>query len=356
MAIAALLLVSACVEEIEPEPTRDPPEGMLVYEGECARVFQTFEGFVCQGTAERLDLRVCQVRDYLGGGPDLELVDLYLAVAEGEQMSDWCGQPGLGGCANGLVAFSLESSMNHEIVHVVAEAISGHDPHSILDEGLAQALDGKTHSLVEPPDLESLLSSNSGHKTHRNSATNFVGWILMTHGPEIVMRVASDAPAGSTRVELEAALSKHLGMSVDAIVAAYEADTAWTYPELPPLTPALTPEEWANGVEMNFECSETSQGLSGEPYMWRTVDFTVDVSGTYLFPFGDALAIWIDGVCEDPHFEDGVLPCEELGFGEFGFTYRRMQLDPERRYRARIEAEYPGPVSFTFLPMLEVDP
>lgn len=37
-------------------------------------------------------------------------------------------------------------------------------------------------------------------------------------------------------------------------------------------------------------------------------------------------------------------------------SYLKMALKPGRRYRARIEAPYPGPVSYTFLPMLGAEP
>jgi hypothetical protein len=129
------------------------------------------------------------------------------------------------------------------------------------------------------------------------------------------------------------------------------------YPELP-LAPPVLPEEWADGIEMTLECSEAgTQGLTDEPYIWRTIDFVVDEPGIYLFPFGDARAIWFEEVCEDPYFfEEDEAPCEEVHFGEFGFTYQKQALQPGRRYRARIEAYYPGPVSYTFLPMLGVEP
>jgi hypothetical protein len=129
------------------------------------------------------------------------------------------------------------------------------------------------------------------------------------------------------------------------------------YPELPPLAAPVMPDDWADGIEMTLECSEANtQGLVDEPVMWRTIDFVVDEPGIYLFPFGDAYAVWVEGICEEPYFEEGQAPCEDLGYGQFGFTYRRQELQPGRRYRARIEAEYPGPVSFTFLPMLGAEP
>jgi hypothetical protein len=246
--------------------------------------------------------------------------------------------------------------MNHEIVHAVVSAINGHPAHSIIGEGLAYALEGRTNHLFEEPDLRSLLANNSG-RTHGGEATNFVGWILMKHGPEVVMAIARDVPLGSKRATLEAALSEHLAMSVDEIIEAYEAETAWMYPERPPPGPPVLPEEWADGVEMTLECSETgTQGLTDEPHIWRTIDFVVDEPGDYLFPFGDAYAIWFREVCEDPYFEEGDAPCEEAHYGSFGFTYQQQALKPGRRYRARIEAPYPGPVSYTFLPMLGAEP
>jgi hypothetical protein len=222
-----ILVATACIEEPEPGPTREPPEGTLVYEGECARVFRSFEGFICQGTAERLDARACLVRDYLGGEPDLQRVDLYVA-GDGAIVSDWCDQE-VGGCAFGPVAYGYERVMNHEIVHAVVSAITGHPSHSIIGEGLAHALDGRTSPIFEVPDLESLLAINSG-RAHRGEATNFVGWMLMTYGPEVVMGVAHDAPLGSSQAVFEAALSEHLGMSVDEIIDAYEAELAWMAP------------------------------------------------------------------------------------------------------------------------------
>src|SRR5690606_13306102 len=75
MGVTAIVVASACIDEPEPEPAREPPEGTLVYEGKCARVFQSFEGYLCQGTSERLDVRACVIRDHLGGGPDLPRID-----------------------------------------------------------------------------------------------------------------------------------------------------------------------------------------------------------------------------------------------------------------------------------------
>jgi hypothetical protein len=318
-------------------------------------VFRSFEGFICEGTAARLDARACLVRDYLGGKPDLQRIDLYVAE-EGTYVGDWCDIE-VGGCVHGLVAYGYERTMNHEIVHALVAAITGHHAHSIIDEGLAHALEGTPKPNFAEPDLESLLAINSG-RAHRGEATNFVGWMLTTYGPQVVMEVAQDAPLSSARAVLEAALVEHLGLSIEEIIEAYEAEFAWMYPELPPLPAPLLPEEWANGIEMTLECSgANTQGLTDEPYMWHTIDFVVDEPGIYLFPFGDAHAVWIEeGVCEEPYFEEGEPPCEQLGFGEFGFTYRKQALEPGRRYRARIEAEYPGPMSFTFLPMLGAEP
>jgi hypothetical protein len=90
--------------------------------------------------------------------------------------------------------------------------------------------------------------------------------------------------------------------------------------------------------------------------MWHTIDFVVDEPGDYLLLFDDAHAVWVEGVCEEPYFEEGEPPCEQLGFWQFGFFYLQLALEPGRRYRARIEAEYPGPMSFTFLPMLGAEP
>jgi hypothetical protein len=350
----------ACVAEIEPipepepEPIREPPEGTLVYEGACARVFRSFEGELCHGTAERLDARACLIRDYLGAEPDLQRIDLYVTTT-GDGLSEWCGHA-VNGCASGSVAFGYESSMNHEIVHALVAAITGHHAHSIINEGLAYVLDGETHRIIVAPDLASLLANNSG-RTMRGAATNFVGWMLMTHGPDVVLAVARDVPSGSKQATLEAALAEHLGMSLDEIVEAYEAETAWMYPELPALAAPVMPAEWADGIEMNLECSEAgTQGLTDEPIMWRTIDFVVDEPGVYLFPFGDAYAVEIEGICEESFFEQGEAPCEDLGYGSFGFTHRLQDLEAGRRYRARIEAYYPGPVSYTFLPMLGVEP
>jgi hypothetical protein len=357
LGFAAIFAVSACIEEPEPEPerepepTREPPEGTLVYEGDCARVFRSFDGYMCQGTAERLDARACLIRDYLGAEPGLQHIDLYV-TEDNVYLGDWCGNE-VGGCASGTVAYGYERAMNHEIVHALVSAINGHPGHSIIGEGLAHALEGRIHRHIEAPDLATLLAHNSG-RTMRGEATNFVGWILMTHGPEVVMAVARDAPSGSKQTTLEAALAKHLGMSIDEIIATYEAETASMYPELPLLpAPPVLPEAWADGVELTIECSETNtEGLTGEPTMWRTLDFVVDEPGIYLFPFGDAYNVELKGVCEEPFFEQGEAPCEDLGYGNFGFTYREQALEPGRRYRARIEAYYPGPVNFTFLPML----
>jgi hypothetical protein len=361
LAATVVLFASACIGEPEPEPEpepespRAPPEGTLVHEGECARVFRSFDGYMCQGTAERLDARACLIRDYLGGGPDLQRVDLYLAETDAG-LSDWCDEKGLAGCASGPVAYGYERVMNHEIVHAMVFLITGHHAHTILNEGLAYALEGRTHHLFEEPDLASLLAFNSG-RSHPGEATNFVGWMLMAHGPKVVMAVARDVPSGSKQATFEAALVEHLGMSIDEIIETYEAESAWMYPELPPLAPPVRPEEWAEGIQMTFECSEANtQGLTAEPYMWRTVDFVVDEPGVYLFPFGDATAIWFRQVCEEPHFEQDDAPCEEAYYGTFGFTYQKQDLKPGRRYRARIEALYPGPVNYTFLPMLGAEP
>lgn len=360
LAPAALLAASACIDEPlpepepEPKPTREPPEGTLVYEGECARVFRSLEGFVCQGTAERLDARACLIRDYLGGEPDLQRIDLYVATYEADP-SDWCNSV-VAGCTNGTVAYGYEQSMNHEIVHALVFAITGHAGHSIIDEGLAHALEGETHRVFEQTDLASLLAINSG-RLHRGESTNFVGWMLMNHGPQVVMAVAQDAPLGSKQSTLEAALSEHLGMTIEQIIAAYEAETAWMYPELPALPAPVLPEEWAGGIDMTLECSGAStQGVTDEPTMWRTIDFVVDEPGVYLFVFGDASNVLVAEVCEDPYFEPGDPPCEDSHYGNFGFDYREQALEPGRRYRARIEAHYPGPVNFTFLPMLGGEP
>jgi hypothetical protein len=358
---ALILIASACIDEPEPEleatPPRAPPEGTLVYEGECARVYQSFEGYTCQGTAERFDARACLVRDYLGGGPDTQRVDLYLAN-DTTALGDWCDQQGLAGCAGGPVAFSHEDSMNHEIVHALVAAITGHHAHSIIDEGLAHMLDGRANRIFyEVPDLELLFAANSG-RTHRDAALSFVGWMLMTFGPEVVMEVAHDAPLHSSRAELAAALSEHLGMSIDEIIEAHQAELIWTYPELPPLPPPVRPEQWAGGIDMTLDCSDAStQGLTGEVHMWRTIDFVVDEPGRYLLPYGDADRVSIVGVCEEPYFEEGEPPCEDMGFVHIGlFSHLKLDLEPGRRYRARIDATYPGPVNYTFLPMLGAEP
>ena len=353
----AMMIASACMDEPEPDPApaREPPDGTLVYEGECARVFQSFEGYLCQGTIERLDARACLIRDYLGGGPEVQRVDLYLAT-NSTGLGDWCDQEGLAGCESGGVVYSIESAMNHEIVHAVVAVINGHSGHSIIGEGLAELLDGKTHSILEDPDLASLLAANSG-RAHRGEATNFVGWMVMTHGIDTVMAVARDVPLGAKQSTFEAALVEHLGMSIDEIITAYEAETAWMYPELPQLPVPVQPEQWADGIEMTLECADAdTQGLTDEPYLWQTIDFAVDEPGVYLFEFGDTRAVWIEPVCEAPFFEQDDAPCEEVGYWNFGFTYLQMALQPGRRYRARIEAYGPGPVSFTFLPMLGAEP
>jgi hypothetical protein len=355
---AVILAASACTEEpeseSEPEPIRDPPQGTLVHEGECARVFRSFDGYMCLGTAERLDARACLIRDYLGGDADVQRIDLYV-TKDNVYVGDWCGND-VGGCASGTVAYGPDRTMNHEIVHALVSAINGHAGHSIIGEGLAHMLEGTTNPRYVEPDLSSLLASNSG-RTRRDEAMIFVGWMLMKHGPQVVMAVARDVPLGSKQATLEAALSNHLGMSIGEIIEAYEVEAATMYPELPSLPAPVLPDEWADGVEMTLECSNpNTQGLVDEPYVWRTIDFVVDEPGIYLFEFGDAHAVWIEGVCEEPFFEEGDAPCEEVGYGSFGFTYRQQALEPGRRYRARIEAYHPGPTSFTFRPMLGVEP
>lgn len=322
----------------------EPPDGTLVYEGDCARVYRSFEGEVCQGTLAALDRRACLIRDFLGAGATPS-VEVYLSGAgSSSSLFDWCDGP-VGGCARRNVAYAAPSAMNHEIVHAVAYSAVGHDQHSIISEGLAHVLDGTHNSLGVAPDLRALLESNTA-ENHRDQAANFVGWLLITRGASVVMEIARAVAPHAGRTELELALEVALGMNIDEIIDEYESSFAWVVPELPSVEPTTDMSALMAGVELTLDCDDgQTQGDSTQTWMWQSIDFRVDEDGWYTWPHG-GLGLWISAVYEVPDYSVEEPAWAKL-VGTLGSEEHRFYLKGARRYRVRAEASYPGPAAFT---------
>jgi hypothetical protein len=235
--------------------------------------------------------------------------------------------------------------MNHEIVHVVTYATVGHRQHSIIAEGLAHLLDGTDNSLpLSSPDLEALLVANSG-RAERGQSMMFLGWLITTYGPDLVIELARAVPYNAGQSQMEEALEDALGMGIDAIIEQYESEVAWRYPELPALEqPSASMAEMLAGIDLTFDCeNDQTEGRSTETRVWQSVDFRADLDGFYIFPHPD-VTMTVSGVYEALGYEENP-PAWPVG--TWGIDEHLYYLEAGRRYRVRSEVSYPGPVEFT---------
>jgi hypothetical protein len=210
-ALLVLALSSACGDEPEPPP--------IVWEGEHVRFgTDADDSTLCAGTLPYLDGAVGHLKEIFGR-PDAR-VDYYW-LPEGTE--SYCRRGG-NGCTNDGGVFSRYSIHQHELVHAIRYPGGLYLP---LEEGLAEAhgddwdrfsIQGDIRELLQDPADGYLPGPGYGLAAH------FVSYLETTHGLDALIELDAATRYEDSYSQAEAAFERVYDRSLDAEIAAYEAE------------------------------------------------------------------------------------------------------------------------------------
>lgn len=138
------------------------------------------------------------------------------------------------GCVIDSEAFAASMPLNHELVHVVAEALG--QPPAFLREGLAVAYEGLGAELFgigwapEEPDLRALVTMSgfelAGLLGVYELVGGFTAFLIETYGLPAYLRVYGGLATDASSAEVDAVFREVFGDSFEETVVAFEADAS----------------------------------------------------------------------------------------------------------------------------------
>jgi hypothetical protein len=194
------------------------------------------------------DSRLCQA-DFLRIERAVAHAEDVLAAPIGEPIRVYLYDHGLTRCISGAAGclidgeiHTLWQSIDHEIVHAVAQPLGR--PRSFWSEGMAEAISNRTQR--GSTDVEANLELTPGSLDY-HTAGHFVRWLMEEHG-EQGMRPLAEGES----------LPSAFGVSLSEAIADYEANAPWSYPRWNPcpgdeLAP-IQPNRWLTTIDAS--CSE----------------------------------------------------------------------------------------------------
>jgi hypothetical protein len=191
---------------------------------------------LCQADILRIERAVVHAEDVLAP-PIVEPIRVYLY----DHGLTRCIS-GAAGCFIDGEIHTLWQSIDHEIVHAVAQPLGR--PSSFWSEGMAEAISNRTQR--GSTDVEVNLELTPGNMDY-HTAGHFVRWLMEEHGEEGIRRLAEGE-----------SLSRAFDISLSEAIADYEANSPWSYPRWNPcpgdeLVPT-EPNRWLSTIDAN--CSE----------------------------------------------------------------------------------------------------
>lgn len=225
------------------------------------KVYVSSDSQLCRGDILRIERAVEHDEAVLGAAVD-DPIRMYLY------------DRGLTGCISGAAGcfidgeiHTLWQSIDHELVHAVAEPLGR--PSSFWSEGMAVALSGRTQR--GSTDVTANLDLAPGDLDYY-TAGHFVRWLLEEHG-EAGIRVIA---AGES-------FSGSYGFEISEAITDYEADAPWSYPSWNPcsgdeLAPTET-DRWQSTIDATCSMQgSTTNGSTGTGAL-RTI--IIQTPGTY---------------------------------------------------------------------------
>lgn len=274
------------------------------YQTEHLHVATDFDEPLCRGDLDHYELLISTLESQLGTTLDKQ-VDVYLWDPLAWSPSPgWCSSETASGCYGQATIHSSLDSVDHELVHAVAEGLGS--PAPFWSEGAAEALqsDRTFFNNSLPLDNVDLDTSTLSYQT----AGHFSRWLLETYGQERYRELLRSR--GSARSAFAATYSMSLedaqSLYVQEAPYSYDALVTCEHPELE----RLDPTRWAESIEVNCEAKHVRGGPRG---MGAFRVLTVEQRATYAL-FTDAsiatiarcrdLVLDTEPVADDPAYGD----------------------------------------------------
>lgn len=262
------------------------------YEGEHVVVATDVVGQVCAGTLRSLDRGAEYVDDRLG----LERPDepLRIAILSHDESTRLCTRSSCAKIQNGAPLVVLERMdvlkvMVHETVH--ARLMLPRPRVALFEEGIAVALaPALCPPTGEPPDLDSLLTANSGKEFGLEDyrvAGELVAWLLAVHGSQRVLdflrtlsRPEAVAPVSDPEF-VRASYRAHFGTELDDDIHAHVRDPALLSPEqLGCVAPPAPVRDDRVHLQANFDCDSPRVETDFRYWNRGFVEWTLEVPQT----------------------------------------------------------------------------
>lgn len=136
------------------------------------------------------------------------------------------------GCADGTDTYSVQEYDPHELIHAYASLLG--DPPLFFKEGLAETLGcgiwADDLAIERPADVRPLLTTAGFRKLQGaaffaayGATADLTRWLIDVHGMGPFLAFYANTPEGAGWSELEASFQAHVGGSLEAAIAAWEA-------------------------------------------------------------------------------------------------------------------------------------
>ena len=254
------VLSSACTPE-SPDNSPSLEDAIFIEDMGALHVYKTFEEPLCAGDRRRIAEQWDSLPSFLGVEPPESYLILY-DYDQSDELNSRCGKNfDVAGCAADWGAYSTPAAASHELAHVLVRAETGSAfPPALLQEGLAEALEGTSISLFGDQldiDIGTLLSSaDLSSQLYRDDAHHVVSWLIDRHGIDAVLGafIASDGIAPDDHAAFAATFGYS---SIESMQGDYEQTSAFEYPARPDLENWVGEEELAQGVDLTPSCLST---------------------------------------------------------------------------------------------------
>jgi hypothetical protein len=235
------------------------------YETEHLRIATDFDEPLCRGDLDHYESVITQLETVLGtsvdGRTDVHLWDLTM------DGPGWCSADYAAGCYQDGVVYADQSSIAHELAHVVIASIGS--PADFWNEGTAESLqsDQTFFSTSKPSDNIDLESPYLSYRT----AGHFSNWLFKTYGLE-PYRALLRAP-GSARDAFE----QTYGMTIEQAEELYFAQAPYSYGAFMacdhPDLPLVGEMQWSETIEIDCGKPHVHGGPNGMA-AWRVLTVT----------------------------------------------------------------------------------
>ncbi|MBZ5715743.1 hypothetical protein [Nannocystis pusilla] len=267
----------------------------------------------CGGSLAHMDEFVARLSDHFGveAPTDADRFVYYWLEVDGFPERSGCPEIAAG-CAPGDRTYAKSLPLNHELVHVVADAIGA--PPSFFTEGLAVAFEGlgqvKSDDRPLRDDIHALLRARTGTELNRaggySTAGAFTTFLVERHGLDAYLRAYAAMHWTDTERGIDRVFREEFGVSLDDSIAAFadrEPDCGDLERDAKLLECAAPELEWDGDRLVHHRALACDQDDAVGPY----ANDSVVVFRTVTIPEGGDHIITVFG--DDPRNKVSLQPC-----------------------------------------------